>query len=209
MHGLRMILLGQLGEAREVLQGLPLTPGPPAWIRMLILWVRGLLLEKQKEIDEALACLQQAVEVHGDIDRAPLFHAHARRDLGRLLATVGQPRAAVDLLHSAHDTYRSLGATPFLDTVDAALKAAGGRADEPGIPEAFKLTARERQITHLVGRGLTNREIGKELYVSEKTVEYHLGNVFAKYGINSRRTLRDLVQKDPSTTSADPHGLPR
>jgi DNA-binding CsgD family transcriptional regulator len=206
MYGLRMILLGQLGEAREILQGLPLTPDPPAWVRMLTLWVRGLLLEKQNRIDEALDCLREATEVRGDLDEAPLFHAHARRELGRLLATTGHRRLGVDLLHTAHDTYRSLGAVPFVASTAAALKAAGARSDVPGIPAGLEFTARERQIADLVGRGLTNREIGSELYVSEKTVEYHLGNVFAKYGINSRRTLRDLVQREASAASADRHG---
>ena len=52
------------------------------------------------------------------------------------------------------------------------------------------LTDREHDVATLVAKGLSNREAGAELYISEKAVEYHLGNVFAKLGIRSRRQLR-------------------
>jgi DNA-binding CsgD family transcriptional regulator len=48
-------------------------------------------------------------------------------------------------------------------------------------------------VVALVARGLTNREVAGELYFSEKAVEYHLGNVFGKLGISSRRQLRGLA----------------
>ena len=53
------------------------------------------------------------------------------------------------------------------------------------------LTDREHDVATLVAKGLTNREAAAELYISEKAVEYYLGNVFAKLGIRSRRQLRD------------------
>lgn len=58
---------------------------------------------------------------------------------------------------------------------------------------AAELTAREREVVALVARGMTNKEVATELYVTDKAVEYHLGNVYAKLGIRSRRRLRDLV----------------
>jgi DNA-binding NarL/FixJ family response regulator len=53
------------------------------------------------------------------------------------------------------------------------------------------LTEREQDVAALVAKGLTNREVAAELYVSTKAVEYHLGNVFGKLGISSRRELRN------------------
>ncbi|WP_181784030.1 helix-turn-helix domain-containing protein, partial [Pseudonocardia pini] len=64
----------------------------------------------------------------------------------------------------------------------------------PAVPPGVRdLTDREREVVALVGRGMTNREVAAELYVTDKAVEYHLGNVYAKLGIRSRRNLRDLV----------------
>jgi DNA-binding CsgD family transcriptional regulator len=63
------------------------------------------------------------------------------------------------------------------------------------------LTTRETEVAHLVGRGLSNPEIAAELFISRKAVEYHLGNIYAKYGIHSRQQLRRLVAQwgEPST----------
>ena len=58
---------------------------------------------------------------------------------------------------------------------------------------ALDLTDREGDVVSLVAKGLSNREIAGQLYVSVKTVEYHLGNVFAKLGISSRRELRGVL----------------
>ncbi|MFJ2167513.1 response regulator transcription factor [Streptomyces griseofuscus] len=58
-----------------------------------------------------------------------------------------------------------------------------------------ELSAREREIAHLVGRGLTNKEIGKELFVSSKTVEQHLSHDYEKLALTNRRELRDHVQR--------------
>lgn len=56
------------------------------------------------------------------------------------------------------------------------------------------MTAREHDVATLVGRGWTNPEIAAELFVSRKTVEYHLRNVYIKLDLGGRRELRDLVQ---------------
>ncbi|MFI8221497.1 response regulator [Streptomyces sp. NPDC085932] len=58
-----------------------------------------------------------------------------------------------------------------------------------------RLTGREHDIAHLIGKGLTNKEIGARLYVSSKTVEYHLGNIYTKLSLTGRRQLRDLVNQ--------------
>jgi DNA-binding CsgD family transcriptional regulator len=55
------------------------------------------------------------------------------------------------------------------------------------------LTSRETEVAHLVGQGLSNPEIAAELFISRKAVEYHLGNIYAKYGLQGRQQLRHVV----------------
>ena len=83
------------------------------------------------------------------------------------------------------------GAVPYVRRVEALLETAGVTAAPAG--PVLDLTDRERDVVVLVKQGMTNREVAAELYVTDKAVEYHLGNVYAKLGIRSRRRLRDLV----------------
>ena len=57
------------------------------------------------------------------------------------------------------------------------------------------LTSRETEVAHLVGKGLSNPEIAAELFVSRKAVEYHLGNIYAKCGLQGRQQLRRFVEQ--------------
>ena len=112
---------------------------------------------------------------------------------GRLLTARGRRREGVAELSRAAALLA--GAEPFLRRIEADLAAAGMHAprQEPGrrgSHRLLELTDRERDVVALVRRGLTNREAAAELYVSDKAVEYHLGNVYAKLGIRSRRELR-------------------
>ncbi len=64
-------------------------------------------------------------------------------------------------------------------------------------------------MAHLVERGCTNREIAAELFVSVKTVEYHLGNAYAKAGVSSRTQLIRVMREDPQdTVSIENQGFP-
>ena len=71
------------------------------------------------------------------------------------------------------------------------LARSGPRSAGPAARGSIPLTEREQDVATLVAKGLTNREVAGELYVSEKAVEYHLRNVFGKLGISSRRELRN------------------
>ena len=59
----------------------------------------------------------------------------------------------------------------------------------------FALTSRETEVAHLVGKGLSNPEVAAELFISRKAVEYHLGNIYAKCGLQGRQELRRYVEQ--------------
>lgn len=128
--------------------------------------------------------------LRGRMCRLDCAELHHRR--GRLLVALGQRREGIAALQRARDLLA--GAEPFLLRVEAELAAAGMRAPRHGPRSPLGLTDRERDVVALVVSGMSNREAAAELYVSGKAVEYHLGNVYAKLGIRSRRELRDRMR---------------
>lgn len=92
------------------------------------------------------------------------------------------PRAAAGL-------FRTLGVGSWLERAEAELRATG-EATRPREPSTLDLlTPQEFQVAGLAARGLTNRETGAHLFLSPRTVEYHLGKVFTKLCIASRTEL--------------------
>jgi DNA-binding CsgD family transcriptional regulator len=80
----------------------------------------------------------------------------------------------------------------FAERARRELLATGERLRKREIAATGSLTAQEAQIVRLVKEGLTNPEIGTRLFLSARTVEWHLRNVFGKVGVSSRRQLRDI-----------------
>ncbi|WP_106814525.1 helix-turn-helix transcriptional regulator [Microbacterium timonense] len=105
-------------------------------------------------------------------------------------------------LSTAHESFLAMGADAFGARALAELRAAGATTRPvPATPQT--LTPQESQIARLAGQGLTNAEIAARLFLSPRTVEYHLSKVFMKLEISSRRQLRGLglrggVVADPS-----------
>ena len=92
-------------------------------------------------------------------------------------------------LRTALETFRALGAVPWAERAEAELRATGETARKREISAAEQLTPQERQIAGLVTEGLTNKEIAAQLFLSPRTVDYHLRKVFTKLGIGSRADL--------------------
>ncbi|MET0459707.1 MAG: LuxR C-terminal-related transcriptional regulator, partial [Ilumatobacteraceae bacterium] len=138
------------------------------------------------EFERALAATRPHAPV---LERALLHHAY-----GRLLRDRGSRRQALVQLRTAHELLVRLGAEAYRMAVAEDLAAWSERTPTPAEARSpFTLTPREQDVVSLVTKGLTNREIGGQLYISAKAVEYHLANVYGKLGIRSRRELRDAL----------------
>lgn len=94
-------------------------------------------------------------------------------------------------LRLAHAMFSDFGARAFAARSHRELQATGEKVRRRPVATGDALTAQEEQIAELAGAGLTNAEIGVQLFISAHTVEWHLRKVFAKLGVRSRRELRD------------------
>jgi DNA-binding CsgD family transcriptional regulator len=95
-------------------------------------------------------------------------------------------------LRSALASFEDLGATPWAERAAQELRASGETARRRDVSTATDLTAQERQVAGLVRQGLSNRDVAAQLFVSPRTVDFHLRNVFSKLGVASRAELTAL-----------------
>lgn len=119
----------------------------------------------------------------------PLGAARARLSLGELLRRERKPRAARDHLRAARDAFHELGAGVWTERATAELRASGDSSQAPEVNGFDSLTPQELQIVRMVGRGASNRDIAAQLFLSPRTVEYHLYKAYPKLGISSRTQL--------------------
>lgn len=118
----------------------------------------------------------------------PFRDALLSLEYGRLLIGAGERKSAVEPLSRSRALLIGLQARPFLAACNVALAACGVLTSEPG-SDLDGLTSKEQVVARLVGKGMTNREVAAELYLTTKAIEYHLGNIFTKLGIRSRQQL--------------------
>jgi DNA-binding CsgD family transcriptional regulator len=122
----------------------------------------------------------------------PLELARTRLGYGERLRRQGRRRDARVHLRAAHDLFSAAGATPWQERAAAELRATGERVVDAARPHA-DLTPQELSISRLVAEGKTNKEIAAALFLSPKTIEYHLANTFRKLDIHSRAELARIV----------------
>jgi DNA-binding NarL/FixJ family response regulator len=116
----------------------------------------------------------------------------ARRRLAEVLLDCGRREEAAAELRAAHADAVHMGATPLREAVEALARRA--RVALAGVePETEFLTPREHAVLELVATGLTNRQVGERLYISEKTASVHLSRVMAKLGASSRTEAVSLA----------------
>jgi len=143
--------------------------------------------------DEAAERLyQEAIERLGrtrlrpELARAHLVYGEWLRREHRRVDARGELRAA-------YDQFTSIGMEAFAERARRELRATGETVRRRTVETRDDLTAQERQIAHLARDGLSNPEIGARLFLSPRTVEWHLRKVFSKLGIRSRRELSSAV----------------
>lgn len=115
----------------------------------------------------------------------PLEHARTHFAHGQTLRRVGRRREAERELRAAREQFASLGARAYVARCDRELKASG--QERGGGPAS--LTPQESSVLDLVATGLTNKEAAQELFISVKTVQYHLTRIYSKLGVRSRSEL--------------------
>lgn len=143
--------------------------------------------------------LGEAVDAYAQSCRR-MEHARAAEEAGTALARAGRRDEARRFLEQAHALYRQRHARHAQSRTEAGLRRIGVSTGSRGarrrpVTGWAALTESEERVTRLAAEGLTNPEIGSRLYISRRTVESHLGHVFAKLGVSSRVELASLVAR--------------
>jgi DNA-binding CsgD family transcriptional regulator len=134
---------------------------------------------------------------------ARLEHARVLLDMGATIRASGQRVAAREPLLEALTLASRCGALTLERRARAELGAIGVRSGVTDRDGADSLTPSERRVVELAAAGGTNREIAQTLFVTEKTVETHLGRAFRKLNVSSRRQLRDVLASETGRRSRD------
>ena len=139
---------------------------------------RGAVELAEGDAHAALGSLRRAFEVWQQIE-APYAAARVRVLIGLACRALGDDDGGGLELEAARAVFEQLGAAPDLARIDSLIR--GAPSDRP-----HGLTPRELQVLRLVAAGKTNKAIAAELFLSEKTVDRHVSNIFAKLDVPSR-----------------------
>jgi DNA-binding CsgD family transcriptional regulator len=141
---------------------------------------------------DMVAAFEHALATPG-ADRFPFDLARVRLAYGERLRRKRRIMAARTQLRAALDTFEHLGARPWITRAAIELRAAGELRTPVSTTRSESLTPQEHVIAQLAATGLSNKQIGKRLLLSPRTISAHLYRVFPKLGIGSRAALRDAL----------------
>jgi DNA-binding CsgD family transcriptional regulator len=180
-----MLAAADLPEARRAADELTALAGDLGMelVHAMALHAHGAVTLAEGDAGAAIDPLRRAQEIWQRAG-APYPGARIRVIVARAFQALGDEDGAALELNAARNVFTSLGAAPDLATVAALLP----RARETGAPArgAHGLSARELEVLLLVAAGKTNKVIARELFLSEKTVDRHVSNIFGKLDLNSR-----------------------
>jgi DNA-binding CsgD family transcriptional regulator len=192
------IWIRDLAGARAGVEELVAMARQPTWLGAAVHWLSGLIHEASGAHSQALAELTAAVRA--DASELPLYRAHMLADHARLARS---GRDAEESLREAEQIYRRLGAVPYLARLATVPDAGSGpeprsvAAGPSPLPPAFAVTEREHDVLTLLLSGMSYAQISRELFITQSTVGYHLGNLYAKAGVTTRHQLAELARAHP------------
>jgi DNA-binding CsgD family transcriptional regulator len=160
---------------------------PATGVHIELRYARALLADPSTAEPLYLAALAP------DLGDSPFTHARVQLSYG---AWLRRQRRIIDArapLRAAHETFERLGAQGWAEQARRELRAAGEDTARRPADSWYQLTAQETQIAKLVAEGQSNREIGRRLYVSHRTVASHLYRMFPKLGVSSRSQLARIA----------------
>ena len=179
-------------EARTVMQELePLaaqTPSP--WFHMAMRHARPLLADD----DHAEALFRAALDAN--LPRWPFDRARALMAYGAWLRRQRRVAESRAPLRAARDTFDALGVAAWSERARQELRASGETSRQRTLGAWDLLSPQELKIARMAAEGLTNREIGQQLYISRRTVGSYLYRIFPKLGVTSRSQLRATLDRE-------------
>jgi DNA-binding CsgD family transcriptional regulator len=186
---------GERPQAQEILDRIQCgAPGTTSsGVRALAARCRG-MLATDDEADEAFA---RALDLHGATP-TPIERARTLLCWGAQLRRAGRRVEAREQLRAAVEVYERIGVPQWAARARRELAATGERSRRRAPDTEVELTPQEMQIALAVADGATNREAAAALFLSPKTVENHLGRVYAKLGVRSRTELAARLRAAPS-----------
>jgi DNA-binding CsgD family transcriptional regulator len=159
-------------------------------------WALGMLARSRALLSEESGTeplYREAIERLGRT-RMAVHLARAHLVYGEWLRREQRRVDAREQLRRAYEMLTDMGAEAFAERARRELLATGETVRKRSVETTDELTAQEAQIARLAAEGATNPEIGSRLFISPRTVEYHMSKVFVKLGIKSRRELRGALQ---------------
>lgn len=158
--------------------------GGHAWGLGVEAYSRALVTEDESAYREAIDLLEDGTMA--------VYRARAHLLYGEWLRRQGRRRDARTALRRAHEPLSDLGVEAFAERAAGELRATGEQARSRTSKSSDQLTLQELHIARLVADGATSKEVAATLFLSPRTVDAHLRNIFRKLGLTSRRQLRDL-----------------
>ena len=155
-------------------------------------WALGVEARCRALLNDDEASYQESIERLGR-SHAAVELARSQLLYGEWLRRENRRTEARELLRSANESFSRMGAEAFAERARRELLATGETARRRTADTRDSLTPQELQVARLARDGHTNPEIGAQLFISPRTVEYHLGKVFVKLGVRKRRHLRGAL----------------